>query len=199
QVKALFVKTAEVFGRVDILLNNAGQATSGTILTLDLAHYRRVLELNVFGVLYAMKVAVPYMKERGGVIINVSSMVAFLNIPFISHYASTKYAMSNISHTARIEFKPYDIRVVTLYPGMTATDLYTNVLSNEGAPKMPAMKSDSAEFVARKILKAVRKEPRDMYMSFSYRFQVIFARLFPGFLDNVIGKGAMKQAGSETR
>lgn len=198
QVDSLFEKAAAAFGGVDVLVNNAGRSTSGTIETLNPGHFQSILELNVFGPLFCMRAAIPFMKEHGGVIINVSSMVSFLNIPIIAHYSATKYALNSLSHTARSELSRYNIRVVTVYPGMTQTDLNDNVLRNTGgektdAPEMPAMKMDSAGLVARKIVKAAVKEPRDTYMKFGYRFQAFFAKLFPGFLDMVIGKGTMKR------
>jgi NAD(P)-dependent dehydrogenase (short-subunit alcohol dehydrogenase family) len=159
----------EHFGRIDILINNAGQAAAGTIADVEADHYRRIIELNLFGPLYAMQAVIPLMRQGGGgLIINISSMVSKMHIPGLGTYASTKAALNMLSDTARGELEPDNIRVITVYPRMTATDFGKNSLGNEsmrrqqrrGAP----IPTDSTELVAEKILEAASKEPTEQYM-----------------------------------
>lgn len=177
QVQALIDQAVERFGRVDILINNAGQGAGGPLATLDLAHYRQIIELNLFGPLYAIQAVVPQMKQQpeGGVIINISSNVSKMAIPGIGAYASTKYALNGLTLTARAELAPDNIRVVLFHPGLTATDFGKNSLRREGemnygprSPSAPPMASrltpDSAEDVAAKILEAAINEPAETGM-----------------------------------
>ncbi|MBN9389099.1 MAG: SDR family oxidoreductase [Chloroflexi bacterium] len=171
QVKDLVVKAYARFGRVDILINNAGQAVVGPIATVSPELYRQIIELNLFGPLHAMQAVIPVMKEQGGgLIINVSSNVSKMAIPGIGTYASTKYALNGLSLTARNELAVENIRVVLFLPGQTATSFGKNALVEEsmqgwrpsGGGAAPA--PDSAEDVARSLLEAAITEPVEMGM-----------------------------------
>jgi short-subunit dehydrogenase len=157
------------FGRIDILVNNAGQAAAGTIADVNADHFRQIIDLNVFGPLYTMQATIPKMREGGGgLIINVSSMVSKMHIPGLGTYAATKAALNMLSDTARAELEADNIRVITVFPRMTATAFGKNSLGNRemrsrqrsGGP----MTVDSAEFVAEKIVEAAQKEPAEQYM-----------------------------------
>lgn len=172
QVKTLIDKAYECFGRIDILINNAGQAAVGTIATVSPDSYRQIIELNIFGPLHALQAVVPRMKEQGGgVIINISSNVSKMAIPGIGAYASTKYALNGLSLTARNELAADNIRVVLFHPGQTATDFGKNALRDEAlknwrpVSNQPMPQPDSAEDVARKILEAAISEPAEAGMS----------------------------------
>ena len=168
QVYALIEQARARFGRVDMLINNAGQAAAGPVATVDPEHYRKIIELNLFGPLYAMQAVVPVMKTQaeGGVIINISSNVSKMAIPGIGAYASTKYALNGLSYTARAELAPDNIRVIVFCPGLTATDFGKNALRREigAATQRPGVVPDSVDAVAQKILEAARTEPAELGM-----------------------------------
>lgn len=172
QVKALIDTAYTHFGRIDILINNAGQTAIGPIAAVNPDHYRQIIELNLFGPLHAMQAVVPKMKAQGGgVIINISSLVSKAAIPGIGAYASTKYAMNGLSLTAHNELEADNIRVVLFHPGLTNTDLGKNALRTETGGSSqpppgngPMPEPDSAEDVARKILEAAISEPVEMEM-----------------------------------
>lgn len=172
QVKALIETAYAHFGRIDLLINNAGQAAAGPIATVNPEHYRQIIELNLFGPLHAMQAVIPKMKAQGGgVIINISSLVSKLAIPGIGAYASTKYALNGLSLTARNELAADNVRVVLFHPGLTSTDFGKNALRmDDGSAGRPPSgngslpKPDSAEDVARKILEAAITEPVEMAM-----------------------------------
>lgn len=171
QVRALIEKADERFGRIDILINNAGRAAVGSIATVNPDHYREIIELNLLGPLHAMQAVVPKMQAQGGgVIINISSNVSKMAIPGIGAYASTKYALNGLSLTARNELAADNIRVVLFHPGQTTTDFGKNALiENPGDgprpdPSQPMPKPDSAEDVAHNILEAAITEPAEVGM-----------------------------------
>lgn len=161
---------ARHYGHIDVLINNAGQAAAGTIAELDLDHFRQIVELNVFGPLLAMQAVIPIMREHGdGIIMNVSSMVSKMRIPGLAGYAATKSALNMLSDTARGELAEENIRVITAFPRMTATDFQRHSLGNQElrtrqrAPH-PSIPVDSAEHVAEKTLFAAENEPEEQYM-----------------------------------
>ncbi len=158
------------YGRIDVLVNNAGRGMWNSAESTDLEQYRGLMELNVFGPLAAMQAVVPLMrKQGGGVIINISSGVSRMYIPGLSAYASTKYALNAISLTARTELAADNIRVGIVLPGMTATDFGRNAIgarpSGSAAPApgsqgMPQV--ETAEQVAEKIMEAIRTETAEV-------------------------------------
>jgi short-subunit dehydrogenase len=160
------------FGQIDILINNAGQAAAGTVADVNPNDFRQIIDLNVFGPLYAMQAAIPKMRQQGGgLIINISSMVSKMHIPGLGAYAATKSALNMLSDTARGELAPDNIRVITVYPRLTTTDFGKNSLGNRqmrdhqrsSAPS--TMQADTPEWVAEKILLAAQKEPEEQFMN----------------------------------
>jgi len=126
-IEHLVQETLQLYGRVDVLVNNAGQGIYGSIETVDVDEYRSVMELNVYGVLIAMQTVIPHMrKQGGGHIVNVSSMVSKMAIPGLGAYASTKYALNALTFTARKELEKDHIVVSAVMPKMTATNFAKN-------------------------------------------------------------------------
>lgn len=158
-------------GRIDILINNAGQAAAGTVAEVNPDDFRQILELNVMGALQAIQAVVPKMRQGGGgLILNISSMVTKMHIPGLAAYAATKAALNMLSETARIELAADNIRVINVFPRLTATDFGKNSLGNgrlrqgqrasgSGGPIV-----DSPEHVAAKILEAAQQEPTEQFM-----------------------------------
>lgn len=167
-VTTLIERTCTHFGRIDILINNAGQSAGGKVAEINPEHFKSIFVLNVMGPLWAMQAAVPKMRSKGGgLIININSMVTKMHIPGLAAYAATKCALAMLSDTARIELAPDKIRVISVYPRTTATDLAKNafgdhlflVLQRQKAPVV-----DTPEFVAQKILEAAQTEFAEQFM-----------------------------------
>ncbi len=172
EVERLIETAAKHYGRIDVLINNAGQAAAGRVAEASIEHFQQIIELNLFGPIYAIRAVVPHMRQTGGgLIINISSMVSKMHIPGLATYASTKAALNVLSDTARVELAPENIRVITVFPRMTATDFGRNSLGNQqmrqqqrAAAPRPDVVVDSPEYVAEKILEAAQKEPAEQYM-----------------------------------
>ncbi len=167
----LVAKTVAHFGRIDIFINNAGQAQYGPIESVDLAGYQSIVELNVYGPLRAMQAVIPQMrKQGGGMILNVSSMVSKQYIPNLGSYASTKYALNALSLTAKQELAKDKIVVSVFHPRMTATNFGKNATgarmfeNRASAPERNPMPIDSPEAVAEKIIKQIGSEEAESMM-----------------------------------
>jgi short-subunit dehydrogenase len=168
----LIKKTVERFGRIDLLVNNAGQAQYGPVEKVDLAGYQSIVELNVYGPLRAMQSVIPQMrKQGGGMILNISSMVSKQYIPNLGSYASTKYALNALSLTARKELEKDKIVVSVFHPRMTATNFGKNAtgmrLNEDRASSnfRSEMPIDKPEAVAAKILTQIGSEEAELMMS----------------------------------
>lgn len=168
-IKNLISKTIDRFGRINILINNAGQAIYGPVEKVNIEDYKMVIELNIYGPLLAMQAVIPVMrKQGGGMILNVSSMVSKNYFPYLGGYASTKYALNALSLTARQELGKDKIIVCVMHPKMTATNFARNAIGARpdfgSRPAGPAMQIDSAEAVAEKIAAQIVSEEAETMM-----------------------------------
>ena len=125
-VQALVHGTVEAFGKIDVLINNAGIMPLSRIDTLQYDNWDRMIDVNIKGVLYGIGAALPYMKEqKSGHVINVAS-VAGWRVPVNGEsavYSATKFAVRAISEGFRQESKPYNIRTTIISPGAIETEL----------------------------------------------------------------------------
>jgi NADP-dependent 3-hydroxy acid dehydrogenase YdfG len=128
QVKALVDQTVDTFGRVDVMLNNAGLMPLAPLEQLKLDEWDQMIDVNFKGVLYGIAAALPYMKEqKSGHFINVSSVYGHILGPDATVYCATKFAVRALSEGLRQEVKPYNIRTTIISPGAVATELLEHI------------------------------------------------------------------------
>jgi len=127
QVKALFAKTKQAFGRLDVLFNNAGMGTPAMPLEdLSYEQWKAVVDVNLTGPFLCTQEAFRIMKDqdpRGGRIINNGSISAYAPRPFSSPYTSTKHAISGLTKASSLDGRAYDIAVGQIDIGNAATDM----------------------------------------------------------------------------
>jgi NADP-dependent 3-hydroxy acid dehydrogenase YdfG len=124
QVKRLVDTAVANYGRIDVLLNNAGLMPSSLVEKLQIADWDNVIDVNIKGVLYGIAAALPHMmSQKSGHIINVSSVAAHKVRGGSTIYAATKAAVRTLSEGLRQEVKPYNIRTTIMSPGAVATEL----------------------------------------------------------------------------
>ncbi len=149
-VATLFAAVKKRFGRVDILVNNAGKAHAlRNIQDLPLETWRDVLETNLTGMFLCTHAALPLMRQ-GGVIVNNLSVAARGVFPGESAYCASKHGALGFTDTLREEVRGRGIRVISLLPGPTATDIW-----NQFMPDAPRQKMLSPETVARAVVNAI--------------------------------------------
>lgn len=172
EIKRMVDRTEEHFGRIDVLINNAGQGYDAPIEKIDIGTLRYIFDLDLVGPLVAMQQVIPFMrKQGGGAIVNISSGLALMYLPGMSGYASLKRALVSISLTAREELRKDKITVSVVYPYITSTDFekntikasYGNEWETEGEEGGSQFKADSAEFVAKKILGAIENGEAEVF------------------------------------
>ena len=167
EIRHLIQRTEQKFGRIDILINNAGQGLLSPVASIDLKDYREIMELNVFAVLEAMQAVIPIMrKQGGGTILNVSSLVSKNYFPKLGGYASTKYALNALSLTARQELASDNIVVSVFHPKMTATEFGQNARGEKyhSAAGRPGMTVDTPEGVAEKLIELIESGEAEAQM-----------------------------------
>lgn len=124
QVKRLVDAAVQAFGRIDVMINNAGLMPNSPLERLKIDDWNQTIDVNIKGVLYGIAAALPYMKQqRAGHIINVSSVAGHKVRQGNAVYAATKFAVRVISEGLRQEVKPYNIRTTVISPGAMDTEL----------------------------------------------------------------------------
>ena len=169
EIKRVIEQTQERFGRIDILINNAGQGYDAPVEKTDIDTFHYIFDLDVVGPLVAMQQVIPIMrKQGGGAIINISSGTALMFLPNMGAYSASKRALANISLTAREELKKDNIIVSVVYPYITLTDFEKNTIkepaSDSGEQADNAQfPPDTAEFVAHKILEGIESGEPEIF------------------------------------
>jgi len=158
QVDAMVAQAIDVFGTVDVLVNNAGVMPLSPITDLRVDDWDRMIDVNVKGVLYCVAAVLPNMIERrAGHIVNISSIASRRPLPAGTVYAASKFAVRAISQGLRLELSPsYGIRVTDIEPGVVSTELMDHIAdeaTREGFSKRwsemtPLAAEDIAEAVA---------------------------------------------------
>lgn len=128
QVKELVDTAVEYYGRIDVMLNNAGLMPLSPLERLKVDEWDQMIDVNIKGVLYGIAAALPHMKEqKSGHIINVASVAGHRIIPSAAVYCATKFAVRALSEGLRMEVKPYNIRTTIISPGAVATELLDGI------------------------------------------------------------------------
>jgi len=137
QVKRLVDAAVRTFGRIDVMINNAGLMPQALLELLKVDEWDRMIDVNIKGVLYGVAAALPHMKEqKSGHFINVSSVAGHRVGPGFAVYAATKYAVRALSEGLRQEVKPYNIRTTVISPGAVATELPNSVTDPTAAARI---------------------------------------------------------------
>lgn len=192
QVERLVARTVERFGGVDIVVNNAGIGLLGTLEETDWEHFRQMWEVNFFGALQLTRVALPHLKARGGMVVNISSVAGQLALPYMGGYCATKFALNAFSTSLRMELAASGVRVLVVCPGRVKTPFHARAY-REGESLPGALRREhrryqgiTAEQVARATLRAMRGNRRLVVVPWVLRLVVGFRALFPALTDRVL-------------
>ncbi len=193
-IENLVQKTVAEFGRIDVLVNNAGVGISGTLETVDMAQMDYVFALNTLAPIAILQVVAPVMKAQGGgVIVNVSSLAEATGIPYMAVYGASKAALGYLSDAAAVELNSYGIDVLKILPGVTATEFSRNTLQAGRAvtletllAKVGFLTTVPPEAVARTIWKAVMTRHPQTYVTAQDQFLGLAARFSPAITMKVL-------------
>ena len=188
QVEKMISSTREQFGRIDVLINNAGFGYSGTVEETPPAVVREIFDLNFEAPLLASQLVIPIMKAQGGGhILNVSSVVGRRGLPLNGIYCATKFALQGISESLRLEVKDAGIDVSIVNPAATESEFGDNVRHGRVKSRFkPTGSVQSAEVVARSIVECIRYPKLEVYPNRISRFLAWASALSPALVDRVI-------------
>lgn len=189
QVEALIEKSVERFGRVDVLVNNAGVAIASGFEAMPLEDFRRLMDVNFWGAVYACRAALPQMRNQrgGGVILNVSSIFGKRGMPFETAYCASKFALAGFSEALRAELMSEGIDVCTIYPGAVETEIFDAAANSTGfevpgfVPKFPAGQ------MAKLIVQTARFPQPEVVAAFDAQAINIANTFAPALVDFALG------------
>jgi NAD(P)-dependent dehydrogenase (short-subunit alcohol dehydrogenase family) len=130
-VKAMVKFAVEKFGRLDIAFNNAGVEWKGSLEQATEAEYRRIFDINVWGVLNSMRHEIPVMLKNGGAIVNTSSVAGHVGLAQVSVYIASKHAVEGLTKSVALEFAKQNIRINAIAPGVIATEMFDRFAGDE--------------------------------------------------------------------
>ncbi len=154
------------YGRIDILINNAGRGYYSPIEKVDTKILHELFDLNLVGPIVAMREVIHIMKDQGeGRIINISSGTALMYIPNMSIYSSLKRALGAISFTANEELKEYNIKVSVVYPTLTDTNFGKNAARDPEIQFRPTgtIIPDTPEYISEKIIESIKTNDIEIF------------------------------------
>jgi NADP-dependent 3-hydroxy acid dehydrogenase YdfG len=172
QVARLVEETLALWGRVDILISNAGQYIRSPISDLNIAAIERSMAVNYYGHVYAVTAVIPRMlAQKSGHIVLVSSMDAKKGLPPDAPYVSAKFALTGFGEVLRQELYGSGIHVTTVFPGRVDTPMIANLRVPAIQPKL------SAETTARAILRAIERRQAEVYLP-AYSRLLVYLNVF---------------------
>jgi NAD(P)-dependent dehydrogenase (short-subunit alcohol dehydrogenase family) len=186
----------ERFGRLDVLVNNAGYGVRGRVEETPSEAYERLMRVNYLGTVFGCREAVPIMRRQGsGVIINVSSIVGHRSLPGGAAYAATKAAQISLTESLRVELRGTGVHACSVHPIGTSTE-FVEVAAREsqGRPGGPVGPQQSAAEVARAIVGCAKRPRAEVYPYPFSRVLVWLNALAPGAQDWIWSRAA-KRAG----
>lgn len=184
--RSVVERTMERFGKIDILINNAGMGLYSPAWETLPEDARRLFELNFFAPLEMIRLVAPLMRRRRqGVIVNVSSVAGKVTLPWLTLYSASKCALCSLTDGLRMELKRHGIRTMTVCPGYVQTDFQLHALGGGPPPKIARGKkfAITPEQCAETIARGVERGTHTVMAPWTGWLLVIAERLFPSLVD----------------
>lgn len=186
----LINQTVEKFGRIDVLINNAGISMRSMFEATDLEVIRRVMDVNFYGTVYCTKFALPHLLASKGSLVGIISIAGYLGLPGRTGYSASKFAVRGFLDTLRIEHLHSGLHVLVAAPGYTASEVRKSALLADGKPQGESPRNEqkmmSAERCAYLITQAIKKRKRTLIMTLiEGKFSVFLSKFFPSLLDKI--------------
>jgi short-subunit dehydrogenase len=189
QCKNLIEKTVATFGRLDMLINNAGMAASALLDEFpDLRLFRQTVDINLYGTVYCTYYALPYLKHSKGRIVAVSSLGGKSAIPYNTPYCASKYALHGFFDSLRMELVQHGVSCSVICPWWVITEFHESQLNKDGLPRgqrgraIYSKNMMTADQCAAITLAAAYKRRREVLMGPGI-LEVLLKTIAPGFLD----------------
>lgn len=183
-------ETIQKFGRIDVLVCNAGISMRALFEEVDLDVFKSLMDINFYGAIYATKFALPHLLESKGTIIAISSINGWRSTPARSAYSSSKFAMQGFFESLRTEVMTRGVHVLVVCPGFTSSNIRNAALTADGTVQGESPRDEkkmmTSDEVAERTYKAAQKRKRDLILTFQGKMAVILNKIIPSRLDKMI-------------
>lgn len=200
ECRKLIENTFEYFGRIDVLINNAGISMRALFEHTDLHVIRKLMDINFWGTVYCTKYALPYLLESRGSVVGVSSVAGFKGLPGRTGYSSSKFAMQGFLETLRIENMKKGLHVLIACPGFTASNIRNTALTGDGSAQGESPRDEGSMMqpvaVASRILDAIARRRKILVMTAQGKMTVMLNKFFPFFMDRMVYNHMAKEPDS---
>lgn len=182
--------TVQVYGGIDILINNAGISMRGLFKDLDVDVIRKLMDVNFYGSVYCTKLALPHIIKAKGTIVGVSSIAGYRGLPGRTGYSSSKFALQGFLESLRVELMDDDVHVMWVSPGFTSSGIRDRALDDSGQTQkenpMDEGKMMPAEECAQHLLKAIRQKKRTLVLTMTGKETVFLNKFLPALADKLV-------------
>ncbi len=196
----LIQATTDKFGKIDVLINNAGISMRALFKETDLNVIRKLMNINFWGTVFCTRYALPYLLKSRGSVVGVSSIAGFKGLPGRTGYSASKFAMQGFLETLRIENLRTGLHVMIACPGFTASNIRKTALAADGSQQGDSPRDEgnmmSAEEVARRIVNGINARKKILIMTSQGKMTVLLNKFFPFFMDKMVYNHMAKETDS---
>jgi short-subunit dehydrogenase len=190
QCKELIKQSLDAFGRIDVLVNNAGISMRAAFAETDLSVIKKVMDVNFWGTVFCTRYAIDSIIAHKGSVVGVSSIAGYKGLPGRTGYSSSKFAMHGFLESLRIENLKKGLHVLVACPGFTASNIRNSALAADGSSQGETPRNEQKmmqpEVVAEHIVKAVVKRQNNLTLTFNGKLTVLLNKFFPKLVDKLI-------------
>ncbi len=188
--KALIDATVERYGKIDVLVNNAGISMRAAFEDTEIAVLQKLMDVNFWGTVYCTKYALPFLLKSKGSIIGIISVAGHIGLPGRSGYSASKFAIRGFLDTIRSENLDTGLHVLVAAPGFTASNIRNAALTGKGTQQGMTPREESkmmpAEVAAKKIVNATLKRKNSLVLTFwEGKFTVFLNKFLPGIVSRL--------------
>jgi len=179
-----------VYGKIDVLINNAGISMRALFEEVDMEVVRRVMDINFYGVLYATRSCLPEIMKNKGSVIGISSIAGYRGLPGRTGYSASKFALNGFLEVLRTEMLKKGVHVLTACPGFTASNIRKRSLVKDGSAQGESPRNETtmmtAHECARYIYRATVKRKKIIILTRQGKLTVFLNKWFPGWMDKIV-------------
>jgi dehydrogenase/reductase SDR family protein 7B len=192
-----------VYGRIDVLINNAGISMRALFEEVDLEVVRKVMDINFYGVLYATQSCLPEILKNKGSVVGISSIAGYRGLPGRTGYSASKFALNGFLEVLRTEMLKKGVHVLTACPGFTASNIRKRSLVKDGSAQGESPRDEgammSAEECARHIYQATLRRKKIIILTGQGKLTVFLNKWFPGWMDKIVYNVMAKEQNAPIR
>ncbi|MEY4050403.1 MAG: hypothetical protein RL262_1237 [Bacteroidota bacterium] len=197
QSEAFIKQVVDNWGRIDVLINNAGISMRALVSEVSVQTLQNVMDINFWGTVYCTKAALPSIQQNKGVIVGVSSIAGYRGLPGRSGYSASKFALNGWLEALKTELYASGTHVMWVCPGFTTSNIRNAALDKnanaQGESPMDEGSMMSSEECATHIVHAIEKRKRSLVLTFTGKRTVFMNKYFPAWADKLVHQFFFKE------